>query len=350
MRTDRRHFLKLGSAAFAWVALSPWLDAAGRPGAEFLVKGVAKPGTPLPYDDAAEAGALRFLVLGDWGKLLAYKKGANGVSEPTTSAGRGQLAVANAMADWAAKHSPAFVLSVGDNFYETGVKSATDPRWRLTFEEVYAAASLQVPWYVALGNHDHYGNAQAQLDYAATSKRWRMPARHYTFVEKSPSGVSVEFFVLDTDPFARAVMGKSAPDAEAAAQQLVWLDAALKASKATWKIVVGHHPLWTGGTRRATREHRLADELPPILRRHDVAVYLCGHEHDAQHLMSEGVHCLLVGNSAEAKPTGAIDKTVYAESFLGFAHASVTADRFQIHFVDTLGKIRHTAAVKRPTR
>ena len=42
----------------------------------------------------------------------------------------------------------------GDNFYESGVDSISDDKWQTTFEAIYDAPALQVPWYAVLGNHD----------------------------------------------------------------------------------------------------------------------------------------------------------------------------------------------------
>lgn len=46
---------------------------------------------------------------------------------------------------------PDFVISVGDNFYDTGLKSVDDPAFKESFMNIYTAPSLQKQWY--LGNH-----------------------------------------------------------------------------------------------------------------------------------------------------------------------------------------------------
>lgn len=56
-----------------------------------------------------------------------------------------------------------------------------DPQWKTKFEDVYADPALQLPIYPILGNHDHKGNPQAQVEYSQRNKNWRMPAQYYTF-------------------------------------------------------------------------------------------------------------------------------------------------------------------------
>jgi tartrate-resistant acid phosphatase type 5 len=59
-----------------------------------------------------------------------------------------------------------FVLALGDNFYSSGVTSSTSARFKETWEDVYIGAhSLDTKWFVIGGNHDHYGNITAQIDY-----------------------------------------------------------------------------------------------------------------------------------------------------------------------------------------
>lgn len=343
----RRDFLKsaawLGCAGF-FFGIDPLLAN------ESSEKKVSHPvpGTPgKMLDGDAEKAALRFLVIGDWGWIGSG-------AEP--GSGRKQREVADAMARFGDAHSPAFVLTVGDNFYQAGVKSAEDPRWKESFEDVYAAKSLQVPWYASLGNHDNYGNAEAQLGYAKKSKRWRMDDRCYSFVQKSPAGVSVRFIVMDTDDFVaefKAKQGAKKPDKkreQAAARapgQLAWLERTLAESKEDWKIIVGHHPLWTGGVRKGRREHRLDEILPPLMKKHGVSVYLCGHEHDAQHIVVDGIHNLLLGHGADSRPTGATEGTRFADNTPGFGYVTVDAETARVHFVDHTGKLHHTAEIKR---
>ena len=96
----------------------------------------------------AQNDGLNFLVFGDWGR--------EGQKE--------QLAVAEQMGTAAAAIGAKFVVSVGDNFYEHGVKSVNDSQWQTSFEKIYTAASLQVPWHAILGNHDYHGSCEAQIE------------------------------------------------------------------------------------------------------------------------------------------------------------------------------------------
>src|SRR5260221_12161475 len=183
----------------------------------------------------ARAGGLNFLVFGDWGR--------NGEQD--------QLDVATQMGIAAKDIDAKLIISVGDNFYENGVSSTDDPQWQSSFEKVYSAPSLQVPWHVALGNHDYHGDCDAQIAYNKVSPRWNMPARYYSRTERIDADNAVEFFYLDTTPMAKASDDKAIPSFHLHSQdvpgQLAWFEAALAASTAQWKIVIGHHPVYSGG-------------------------------------------------------------------------------------------------------
>ncbi|MEO7992031.1 MAG: metallophosphoesterase, partial [Chryseolinea sp.] len=113
-----------------------------------------------------EIGTSYFLIVGDWGR--------NGQGDTQD------------VADWmgvaANQVNAKFVISTGDNFYCCGVASTEDYQWVSSFENVFRSHSLQIPWYVTLGNHDYQGNVQAQIDYGKKNQRWKMPDRYFTKV------------------------------------------------------------------------------------------------------------------------------------------------------------------------
>ena len=288
-----------------------------------------------PFSPAWAAQAerpLTFLAVGDWGRDGAYR----------------QSEVAAQMGVAAAKIDAKFVISVGDNFYDAGVDGVDDPKWRTSFEDIYKAPSLQKPWHAALGNHDYYGDPQAQVDYAVQnpSGRWRMPNRFHAFQETSPDGVVVGVFVLDTTPlitdyYANREMAAKLADRHPAAQ-LAWFDKALGASNADWKIVVGHHPIWSGDNSMAGRQGHwgspdLVAKVDPILRKHGVYLYLNGHDHQLQHTARGGVHyvCTGAGSKTETACDDAGSDLCSLES--GFVAVAATRDRLKVGYRDWKG-------------
>ena len=71
----------------------------------------------------AREGELSFMVIGDWG--------GQPTAPYTTAAER---EVAQQMGKTAAALGSSFTVALGDNFYDTGVTSAHDPRFQETFE------------------------------------------------------------------------------------------------------------------------------------------------------------------------------------------------------------------------
>jgi acid phosphatase len=284
--------------------------------------------------NAASPTALDFLVVGDWGR--------NGSDH--------QRDVAMQMGATGASIGSRCVISVGDNFYEDGVQSAADPQWRTSFEDIYTAGSLQVPWYVALGNHDYRGVPEAQLDYARTSSRWRMPKRYYKVAGTEVGAPHVDFFVIDTSPLVHKYREgvHSAIAANVATQdvpaQLAWLDVQLAKSNAPWKLVVGHHTIYSGGSGHGdTPETK--ELIEPLLEKHRVQAYIHGHDHDLQHIRRGGIDYVCCGAGSEVRPVQAVDGTLFCQARSGFAafHSEPAALTFE--FRDYDGKILHQAAI-----
>ena len=278
------------------------------------------------------APSLNFVAVGDWGR--------DGASH--------QRDVAAAMGTAAAAAGSAFTVSTGDNIYENGVQSATDPQWKTSFEGVYTHPALAGPWHVVLGNHDYRGVPQAELDYAAANPRWGMPARYYT-LRPAPF---VEMFFIDTSPLVHSYRAKvhSAIAANVASQdvgaQLAWLDAALAKSDAAWKIVVGHHTIRSGGSEHGDTPE-MVELVLPILQRHGVDAYLNGHEHDLQHIVRDGINFICSGAGSEVRPTAPTTGTRFALSRSGFAVIGLDAAALRLEFRDFTGASVYRAMVGR---
>ena len=152
---------------------------------------------------------------------------------------------------------------------------------------------------------------------------------------------AAEFFFLDTTLLALAARDPSAATADQV--QLDWLDTALSASTARWRIVVGHHPVFSGG--RHGTSAPLVRRLKPLLDRHKVHAYFNGHDHDMQHIVVDGVHYLTTGSGSKTRSTQAIAGTLFAASALGFMDVEATDEALTFAFVDDSGAVVHRAAI-----
>jgi tartrate-resistant acid phosphatase type 5 len=302
----------------------------------------------------ADAGgaSLNFLAVGDWGRHGQDR----------------QREVALRMGESADQLDARFIISVGDNFYDNGVTSIDDPAWKTSFEDVYTEPSLQVPWYVALGNHDYRGNVQAQLDYSRSSSRWRLPARWHSFTHHTPDQIQLEIFVVDTSPMIGSYYAADARVVKVSDQkanvpvQLAWLDARLAASTAHWKIVVGHHPIYMGRAIRylsdiaSDRRPRTSDGLPylsaqldPILQRHQVPLYLNGHIHDLQHVQRGATHYVCTGAGSKVAHYCGLGGSDFCSAHSGFIACAVNAARLRVAYRDYRGVELHVIDIPRRT-
>ena len=283
--------------------------------------------------------ALHFLVMGDWGR--------NGENY--------QREVAAGMGKAAHDLDADFVIATGDNFYPYGVASTQDYHWISSYESIYRAQSLHVRWYPVLGNHDYASNPDAQVQYSAISSRWTMPARYYSkkFFIDGDTAKSVLIAFIDTDPLEKKMRGVK-PDsikypAGATEKQLAWLEQLLSV-KASWKIVVGHHPLYTGGWRKNSSDTKnMKDLLEPLFNKYGVNVYIAGHEHHLEYTKPEGkTHYIISGAASEARPVSLHPNGGrFAAAEQGFATFSVTGDKILVQFINWKDQIINSSIIEK---
>lgn len=282
----------------------------------------------------------RFLLIGDWGRTA---------DEIFLRANQMRVAMAMGRATETAR--PAAVICLGDNFYPDGAPKVDSVLFEMCFEMMYDAPSLQVPFWVALGNHDYHISVQGELDYAAQRKgtgRWTLPARYWSRTVEVAPGTKAKFVILDTSPFLREYSsGKKLSDAaqQDTAAQLAWLDKELAEPGIAWRIVCGHHPIWSGGNHGDTAE--LKERVLPILQRHKVQLYACGHDHVPQVFAREGLTEVISGNASEIREVKAKDGSVFEGKYLGFADLKLDADKGEVRMWDVDGKVRFRQPLSR---
>lgn len=279
--------------------------------------------------------ALHFIVMGDWGR--------NGENY--------QKEVAAGMGKAAHDLHASFVIATGDNFYPYGVASTQDYHWISSFETIYTAQSLHVKWYPVLGNHDYISDPDAQVAYTRVSSRWSMPSRYYS--KKFTVGTdTVLIAFIDTDPIVKELNGVQHDSIKypvgSVDKQRQWLENLLSSSKAKWKMVVGHHPLYTGGWRKDSRDTKnLKAYMEPIFTRHKVDVYICGHEHHLEYIKPAGkTHYIISGAASEARPVALHpDGGKFAAATQGFATFSVARDQLLIQFINYKDEIINESVI-----
>jgi len=206
------------------------------------------------FSTARKGSSLEFFAVGDWG------------CRPQGNAIDGnQKKVISAMLSYGNK--PNFILALGDNFYENGVKSTKDPRWKTVFEDAYQKMN-DTPWYAIVGNHDWRAGAtgiQAQVDYTQKSKRWKMPYSYHRQYFDVDNGVKALFVFLDT---TKIIDGDK--------PQLDWLKDVLTKANEQFVVVIGHHPVISAS------DHGnlpwMMQHLYPLLNEYHVDLYLAGHD------------------------------------------------------------------------
>ena len=238
------------------------------------------------------------------------------VSVADTGTGdNGQYAVAKAMTNYHSQNPYDLVVLAGDNIYTNGEIEKINA----VFERPYAELLKKgVKFQAALGNHDiRTANGDLQLKYAA----FNYGGRYYTY-NRGP----VQFFVLDTNGNADFKT------------QLTWLDTELSKSKAPWKIVYGHHPIYASGVYGSNPEFIKA--FTPIFTKHNVQLYINGHEHHYERTIAiNGTTYLICGGGAGTRPVGKNEWTAYSAEKLSFAAYKVYADKIEISGIGTDNQI-----------
>lgn len=205
-----------------------------------------------------------------------------------------------------------FAVMLGDNVYPDGGTLGADAR----FDSRRYNDMLHKPFhtlgagvkdftiYSMMGNHDWHISREATLSqmlYLQEHPAFTMPGYFYRVSPPATQG-ELEIFVIDTeillagttvylDKLAEDGSGREvsddeldvfpphvAPQTEEERNMVAWLEDALANSTAKWKIVAGHHAVWSGGGGKFEKARALRKLILPALCKHADA-YFAGDDH-----------------------------------------------------------------------
>jgi 3',5'-cyclic AMP phosphodiesterase CpdA len=199
------------------------------------------------------------------------------------------------------------VILAGDNIYPDGNLAEVDAKFTKPYLSLLQAG---VPFHAVLGNHDiRTGNGEPQIAY----KPFGMKGRWYT-VRRGP----VEFFMLDTNMNAPWQV------------QMPWLKKALSTSTAPWKVVVGHHPIYSAGF--YGDDPNAIARLTPVFAKYGVQLYINGHEHSYERtkIINGTTFLITGGGGASLRPILANGRSIKVSSSYSFVELSATDKTLRI--------------------
>jgi hypothetical protein len=240
------------------------------------------------------------------------------------SGGRHAMDVARQMARSYEETPYGLVLLAGDISYYGSI----DDRWEQVFVQPYGPLiDAGVAWELAIGNHEieEKRSEAAAAEIEAQLRRFGKPNTFYT-VTHGPMDV----FVLDSST--------PAATGEKAEEQLAWLESALAASDAKWKVAVLHHPPYSSGKHGSALEVRAAVE--PLFISGGIDIVFTGHDHHYERTLPQhDIVYVVSGAGSKLSDVGWSDFTAHAESTLQFMLVRIDGDIMAVEAIGTDGQV-----------
>ena len=232
--------------------------------------------------------------------------------------------------------NPDAIISLGDNFYNYGISSTSDTMWETHYKCYFSKL-----FFAILGNHDHLGNIQAQIDYSKLHSSWIMPHRFYNRSYKECNLIALDTYELaPIESMMNTVAMKNNPNQARKMikqlqqeYQLEWLENVLKHNRSKWIIVFGHYPIYSNGCHGNITE--LHKYVLPLLKKYKVHLYLSGHDHNISYYKDE-VHCLVSG--CGSRQSNITTQPGFAKlPALGIAYVKTSMEELEFGFYDMIG-------------
>lgn len=254
----------------------------------------------FPAPDAAVP--VTFAVLGDYGV---------GIVDGRLD-GLRQLQLAAALERAVDTGDVRLVVSTGDNIYlghqDTAGTGNEDDEWYSSFYEPYRYVINRVPLFPTVGNHDA-GDSESSDDRDQLTDNLFLEHRFGPKVEAGTAslgpglfyrfqvGANLELICIDTSIASDLDVEHYFDDPE----HYRWVQDALAAPGARWRIPFSHHPPYCAGPEHGNTPG-MVERLVPLFEQAGVRLVLSGHEHNFQHATVRGIDYVVSGAAGKLRP------------------------------------------------
>lgn len=245
-----------------------------------------------------------------------------------------------------------FTLLLGDNFYPTGVESTQDPQWTEKFESLYDGPHQKtMPFFVVLGNHDHQGNVDAELQYAKEhlgSDRWTIDAPYYSRDFGEINGHPLVRIVFLDSILLHGMGGQDPLDEDLSLTQNDQITFIREAFGSTenephWKVIASHYPL-RSETDLNVSKLRVMSELLPIVKEVGVDLVISANDRFQQviDIPGEPLHVSTNGGGRKIERIQPIDTpSTLTVSQRGFGAFSIDPDKITVELYNRKGNLTY---------
>lgn len=182
-------------------------------------------------------------------------------------------------------------------------------------------------------------SAKYELDLRLSKRdpRWHCE-RSYTIA--FGNGIA-ELFFIDTSPFDDTYRERSWAQYEGGILEQSWegqlreLESRLMESNARWKIAIGHHPPRSNG--QHGNNTYILERLEPVLRKYGVKAYFSGHDHDLEHITTEGLDIFITGAGSDTTDFLTDVDSKYQHGAPGFVGVSITKENLLVEYFTVSG-------------
>ncbi len=114
--------------------------------------------------------------------------------------------------------------------------------------------------------------------------------------------------------------------------------------------MIGHHPIYTALADADGYDHDQPDliaRLNPVLLKHNVPIYICGHDHCLQSVKMDGVTYVVTGAGSQTYTPNPPIRGGFASGAHGFMTVHLSGDALHYGLVDMTGKTLYAETITR---